>query len=308
MVHNRSRPSRVRRRRRGDRPALARPGQPRLGHHRAEHQEDEQGADRRAGLARHVLRRLAGRRDPAPVLRLARRAGRAGHRQRVVAEHLQGAGSSRRRQCGRNRRRPAAHSDPSHPPKRRPHGHGHTSSECRAFRPTPTRPYSSPGRWSRARRSPAARSSPRSRPRRPGRRGVRTDAIVHACSSRAAPVPVGDPIAILLGVDEPASAAEKLLADQGAGGAPAGAASKAVATPPLPARPRGGQRGKEHDAAVLGPGGGGQAGRAGSRRRASPTQSTPEHGPARRVERRAPDSPPRAPGGWPASWASTSRR
>ena len=44
--------------RRGDRPALARPGQPRLGHHRGEHQEDEQRADRRAG--RRSARRTAG--------------------------------------------------------------------------------------------------------------------------------------------------------------------------------------------------------------------------------------------------------
>ena len=79
----------VRRGRRCHRPALARPGQHRLGRHRVEHQEDEQGGDRRAGLAGHVLWRLAGRRDPAPVLRLARRPGCTGRRQRVVAEHLQ---------------------------------------------------------------------------------------------------------------------------------------------------------------------------------------------------------------------------
>ena len=51
------------------------------------------------------------------------------------------------------------------------------------------------------------------------------DAIVHTLLVEdGATVPVGDPIAILLGVDEPASAAEKLLADLGVGGAPAGAA------------------------------------------------------------------------------------
>ena len=67
-----------RRRRRGDRPALARPRQHRLGHHRGEHHEDQPGADRRAGRRRHVVRRVAGRRDPAPVLRPARRARASG--------------------------------------------------------------------------------------------------------------------------------------------------------------------------------------------------------------------------------------
>ena len=52
------------------------------------------------------------------------------------------------------------------------------------------------------------------------------DAIVHTLLvADGATVPVGDPIAILLGVDEPASAAEKLLADLGVGGTPAGAAT-----------------------------------------------------------------------------------
>ena len=46
------------------------------------------------------------------------------------------------------------------------------------------------------------------------------DAIVHTLLvDNGATVPVGDPIAILLGVDEPPSAAEKLLADLGRGGA-----------------------------------------------------------------------------------------
>ncbi|MDT7580250.1 MAG: hypothetical protein QOK35_1514, partial [Pseudonocardiales bacterium] len=46
-----------------------------------------------------------------------------------------------------------------------------------------------------------------------------SDAIVHTLLvGNGATVPVGDPIAILLGVDEPASAAEKLLADLGGGG------------------------------------------------------------------------------------------
>ncbi len=50
------------------------------------------------------------------------------------------------------------------------------------------------------------------------------DAIVHTLLvPDGATVPVGDPIAILLGPDEPASAAEKLLADLGLGGSPAAA-------------------------------------------------------------------------------------
>ncbi len=57
------------------------------------------------------------------------------------------------------------------------------------------------------------------------------DAIVHILLvENGATVPVGDPIAILLGVDEPASAAEKLLADLGGGGAPAAPASGADTT------------------------------------------------------------------------------
>ena len=45
------------------------------------------------------------------------------------------------------------------------------------------------------------------------------DAVVHILLvENGATVPVGDPIAILLGVDEPASEAEKLLADLGVGG------------------------------------------------------------------------------------------
>ena len=62
------------------------------------------------------------------------------------------------------------------------------------------------------------------------------DAIVHTLLvGNGATVPVGDPIAILLGVDEPASEAEKLLADLGLAGAPAagggGAAAPAAGTP-----------------------------------------------------------------------------
>lgn len=57
------------------------------------------------------------------------------------------------------------------------------------------------------------------------------DGIVHTLLvENGATVPVGDPIAILLGVDEPAEAAEKLLADLGlGGGAPAGGASNGAA-------------------------------------------------------------------------------
>ena len=62
------------------------------------------------------------------------------------------------------------------------------------------------------------------------------DAIVHVLLvENGATVPVGDPIAILLGVDEPASEAEKLLADLGVGRASAArggdAAAPAAATP-----------------------------------------------------------------------------
>ena len=45
-------------------------------------QEDQRGAHRRAGRARHLLRRLARRRDPAPLLRLARPARAARDRRR----------------------------------------------------------------------------------------------------------------------------------------------------------------------------------------------------------------------------------
>ena len=52
------------------------------------HQEDQRGADRRAGRARHLVRRLARRRDPAPVLRLARPADPARHRRRGVSPSI----------------------------------------------------------------------------------------------------------------------------------------------------------------------------------------------------------------------------
>ena len=73
------------RRRRAHRPALARPRVDRLGHHRRQRPEDQRRADRRAGRAGHLVRRLAGRRDPAPALRLARPARPAGDRRRGVA-------------------------------------------------------------------------------------------------------------------------------------------------------------------------------------------------------------------------------
>ena len=77
-----------RRGRRDHRPAHAGPRQPGLGHHRREHQEDQQRADRRTGRARHVLRRHAGRRDPAPLVRLAGPARQARHGRRGLAQHL----------------------------------------------------------------------------------------------------------------------------------------------------------------------------------------------------------------------------
>ena len=93
-------------RRRGHRPALARPRQHRLGHHRREHPEDQQRADRRAGRTRDVVRRLAGRRDPAPLLRPPRPPRAAGDRRRGVAEHQQGARAGRHREDRRGRRAP----------------------------------------------------------------------------------------------------------------------------------------------------------------------------------------------------------
>ena len=47
--------------------------------------------------ARHVLRRHAGRRDPAPLVRLAGPARQARHGRRGLAQHLQGAGTRRLR-------------------------------------------------------------------------------------------------------------------------------------------------------------------------------------------------------------------
>ncbi|CAM5610942.1 1-deoxy-D-xylulose-5-phosphate synthase [Rhodanobacter lindaniclasticus] len=82
-----------RHRRRGDRPALARSRQPGLGHHRGQHPQDQPRADRRAGRARHLLWRLAGRRAAAPLFRLAGSTDPAGHRRRSLAQHLQGAGA-----------------------------------------------------------------------------------------------------------------------------------------------------------------------------------------------------------------------
>ena len=95
-----------RHRRGAHRPALPRPGLARLGHGRREHQEDERGADRRAGRPRHLLRRLAGGRDPAPLLRLARPARPARDRQRGQPLDLPRARTRRHRPHGRGRRRP----------------------------------------------------------------------------------------------------------------------------------------------------------------------------------------------------------
>ena len=70
-------------------------------------QEDQRGADRRAGRGRHVVRGVAGGRDPAPVLRLARPAGAAGDRRRGVSVDLAGAraGGDRPDRGGRGRAR-----------------------------------------------------------------------------------------------------------------------------------------------------------------------------------------------------------
>ena len=89
-----------------------------------------------------------------------------------------------------------------------------------------------------------------------------TDAIVHTLLvENGATVPVGDPIAILLGVDEPASAAEKLLVDLGGGGAAAPAAAPAApaASAPVAKTPE-----QELDAAVA----------------AAPEEAAPPDGPA----------------------------
>ena len=94
-------------RRRAHRPSLPRPGVARLGHGRRVDQEDQRGADRRAGRGRHVVRGVAGGRDPAPVLRLARPAGAAGDRRRGVSVDLAGAraGGDRPDRGGRGRAR-----------------------------------------------------------------------------------------------------------------------------------------------------------------------------------------------------------
>ncbi len=96
--------------RRRHRPALARPGLARLGDDRRVDQEDQRRADRRAGRAGHVVRRLARRRDPAPLLRLARSARGAGDRQRGEPEHLEGARArgDRPHRRGRGRHRAPA--------------------------------------------------------------------------------------------------------------------------------------------------------------------------------------------------------
>ena len=121
-------------------------------------------------------------------------------------------------------------------------------------------------------------------------------------------MPVGDPIAILLGVDEPASEAEKLLADLGVGGAPAaggGDAAAPAAETPAAGTATGPEA--EFDAAV----------QAAPEEAAAPDtpapprrrRSTSTSGP--RPPRTAPvgaSSPARARAAWPASSASTSPR
>ena len=94
-----------RRGRRAHRPALPRPRQPGLGDRRGQHQEDQRGAHRRAGRSGHLLRRLARRRDPAPLLRLARPARAARDGLRGKPQHLEGAGARGDRPHRGSRRR-----------------------------------------------------------------------------------------------------------------------------------------------------------------------------------------------------------
>ena len=97
------------RRRRGDRPALARPRGPRLGDHRRERAQDEQRRDARAGAAHGLLRRDGHRRGAAALLRRPRPAGRAHPRRRILAQRVEGAGARRlRRPRGDPRRLRAA--------------------------------------------------------------------------------------------------------------------------------------------------------------------------------------------------------
>ena len=93
-------------RRRGDRPALARPGQHRLGHDRGEHPQDQPGADRRAGRGRHVVRRRGWptRSSAASSTGSTRRSHRV-DRRGGVAEHQQGPRARRDRPEGRGHRR-----------------------------------------------------------------------------------------------------------------------------------------------------------------------------------------------------------
>ena len=134
------------------------------------------------------------------------------------------------------------------------------------------------------------------------------DAIVHTLLvGNGATVPVGDPIAILLGVDEPASEAEKLLADLGVGVAPAAGGGDAAdigrgepggdpagrrrsSTPPCRRRPR-------------------RPPRRTPRRRPRRRRSTSTSGPRRpRTATGGAGSPARARAAWLASSASTSPR
>ena len=84
------------------------------------------------GARRHVVRRLAGRRDPAPVLRLARPPVAAGHRRRGVAEHQQGAGAGRDRPD-------ATRSSPALRRDRRGAEHGPSCCGCPRSPPNTTR-------------------------------------------------------------------------------------------------------------------------------------------------------------------------
>ena len=97
----------------------------------SEHPEDQQRADRRAGRRRNVVRRMAGGRDPAPAVRLARRPDRAGDRRRGLSQHQQGAGARCLRAHRRGRHQAAADRGGVTCPR---------SCGCPRLPPTPPRP------------------------------------------------------------------------------------------------------------------------------------------------------------------------
>ena len=131
------------------------------------------------------------------------------------------------------------------------------------------------------------------------------DAVVHTLLvENGATVPVGDPIAILLGVDEPAAAAEKLLADLGLGGAPAGGDAPDVeeASTGTETRWRRSSTPRCSRCPRTPP-------RRTARRGRDPWRSTSPSAPSRRrTATGGASSPARVPGGSHASWVSTSAR